>query len=203
MLKIGKRIRQRREALGLSQEELAQKLGYKSRSTINKIEADINDITQSKVSEFARALDTTPAYLMGWEDEKTNAPLDIPPNFPARLRYLREQKGETQEQLAEAMGYGLEDITKWEAGESRPEFKEFSELTRYFDTNLDFLLGRDGQKSKTVVYHHGAAREIKGAEQPLSKKNRELIALLADLNLDDSKVDLLEAMAKEFGKQPK
>lgn len=64
---IGSRIRKRREALGLSQEELAHKMGYRSRSTINKIESEINDVTQSKVELFARALDTTPAYLMGWE----------------------------------------------------------------------------------------------------------------------------------------
>lgn len=64
-LNIGQRIKQCREHLGLSQEELAQKLGYKSRSTINKIESGINDITQSKVVEFARVLQTTPAVLMG------------------------------------------------------------------------------------------------------------------------------------------
>lgn len=69
-MNIGQRIKQKRESLGLSQEELAQRLGYKSRSTINKIESGINDITQSKVVEFARALQTTPSALMGWEDEK-------------------------------------------------------------------------------------------------------------------------------------
>lgn len=62
------RIKERREYLGLSQKELANKLGYKSRSTINKIELGINDISQSKVYEFAKALETTPQYLMGWTD---------------------------------------------------------------------------------------------------------------------------------------
>lgn len=65
---IGDRIKARRQQLNLSQEELAQKIGYKSRSTINKIELGINDITQSKVIAFAKALDTTPAYLMGWTE---------------------------------------------------------------------------------------------------------------------------------------
>lgn len=66
---IGKRIREKRERLGISQEELAQKLGYKNKSTIAKIETGINDIVQSKVVEFAAALDTTVAYLMGWDDQ--------------------------------------------------------------------------------------------------------------------------------------
>ena len=66
MTTVGNNIRKRREELGMTQEELAKKLNYKSKSTINKIEAGINDITQSKVVAFADALETTVAYLMGW-----------------------------------------------------------------------------------------------------------------------------------------
>ena len=66
MPEIGKRIRAKREELGLTQEELASKLGYKSKTTIAKIENGTNDIVQSKVAEFAKVLGTTPAYLMGW-----------------------------------------------------------------------------------------------------------------------------------------
>lgn len=67
---IGKRIKICREALGLTQAELAKKVGYKSNTTINKIELDINDIPLSKVKEFAKALNTTTAYLMGWEEDE-------------------------------------------------------------------------------------------------------------------------------------
>ena len=55
-MELYKRIKARREELGMSQEELATKLGYKSRSTINKIEMGKNDITQSKIIAFANAL---------------------------------------------------------------------------------------------------------------------------------------------------
>ena len=63
---VGEQIKKRRIELGLTQKELAEKLGYKSNTTINKIELGINDISQSKVIEFAKALNTTPAYIMGW-----------------------------------------------------------------------------------------------------------------------------------------
>jgi transcriptional regulator with XRE-family HTH domain len=66
--KLGKNIKKYREALGYTQEDLAAKLGYKSRSTINKIEMGINDISQSKIVEFAKVLKVTPSDLMGWED---------------------------------------------------------------------------------------------------------------------------------------
>ena len=69
---IGDMIKKRREELKLTQEELAEKLGYKSRSSINKIESGINELPQSKIVEFAKVLKTTPSYLMGWEDEHFN-----------------------------------------------------------------------------------------------------------------------------------
>ena len=77
MAEIGRRIRDRRKALGITQEELAQKLGYKNKSTIAKIENGTNDIVQSKVVEFAKALDTTVAALMGWEDEDKQDPTPV------------------------------------------------------------------------------------------------------------------------------
>lgn len=76
-MKLYKRIKARREELNMSQEELAKLIGYKSRSSINKIEIGENDIPQSKIKAFADALQTTPAYLMGW-DEDGNSSLPKP-----------------------------------------------------------------------------------------------------------------------------
>lgn len=66
---IGERIKQRRDELKMSQEELATKLGYKSRSSINKIELGQQNLTQSKIAAIAKALETTPSYIMGWNDD--------------------------------------------------------------------------------------------------------------------------------------
>ena len=68
MAAIGQRIKQRRTELGMTQEELAHKMGYASKTTINKIENGINDVTQSKIIAFSKALETSVAYLMGWDD---------------------------------------------------------------------------------------------------------------------------------------
>ena len=67
-MNLGDRIRQRRLQLNMSQQELADKLGYTSRSTINKIENNANNLRQTKIVEFAKALQTTPIELMGWSD---------------------------------------------------------------------------------------------------------------------------------------
>ena len=68
MLRVGEKIKKRREELGLTQDELAEITGYKDRSSINKIEKGGNKLPQSKIVAFSKALKTTPSYLMGWED---------------------------------------------------------------------------------------------------------------------------------------
>lgn len=72
MSKIGENILAARKRAGLTQEELALRMGYKSKSTINKIELGINDIPQSKIIKFAEVLGTTPGALMGWVSEETS-----------------------------------------------------------------------------------------------------------------------------------
>lgn len=80
MLEANKRIRDLRIAAGLSQDELAKKIGYTDRSTIAKIETGKVDLTQSKLVAFANALNTTPSYLMGWEtDSKPPIPAGFQP----------------------------------------------------------------------------------------------------------------------------
>ena len=64
---IGERIKSRREELGLTQQQLADRLGYKSKSAINKIELGVNDIAQKRIVDFAKALNTTIEYLFGMD----------------------------------------------------------------------------------------------------------------------------------------
>ena len=67
---LGERIKERRKELKWGQRELAKRVGYKDNSTIAKIEAGRIDLPLSKVELFAEVLRTTPAYLMGWEEEE-------------------------------------------------------------------------------------------------------------------------------------
>ena len=67
-MQIGDRIKARRIELGMSQDDLAKKIGYKSRSSINKIELGQYELRQSKIAAFAEALNTTATYILGLED---------------------------------------------------------------------------------------------------------------------------------------
>lgn len=67
---VGERIRQKRIELNMSQDELGKKVGYKSRSSIQKIESARN-LPLPKVEKMAIALECSPSYLMGWEDNES------------------------------------------------------------------------------------------------------------------------------------
>lgn len=79
MATIGQRIRQRRKEIKMSQEELAIKLKYSSRTSVSKIERGDRQVPIQKVAEFADVLGTTTAWLMGWKTEEEKAMQDVLP----------------------------------------------------------------------------------------------------------------------------
>ena len=70
---FGERVLALRTEKGMTQDELALAVGYKSRSTIAKIESGERDPHQSMIAAIAKALGTTPAYLMGWDESEQSA----------------------------------------------------------------------------------------------------------------------------------
>lgn len=85
LAEVGYKIKLLRQKNKMTQEELAFKVGYTSRSSINKIEKGLVDLPQSKIAEIADALGTSPAFLMGWEDDTTN---DSAPEISENRRKL-------------------------------------------------------------------------------------------------------------------
>ena len=65
---VGERIKEKRIEMGMTQDELAKKAGYKSRSSINKIELS-RDLPLDKVEQVAKILECSPSYLLGWEED--------------------------------------------------------------------------------------------------------------------------------------
>ena len=97
---IGKRITLRREELGASMEEIAQKVGV-HKSTIQRYEAgSIQRIKLPVVESIASALSVSPEWLIGLNEEKTAAPKDdgLSP-LEARLMELVRRLTDDQQQM--------------------------------------------------------------------------------------------------------
>lgn len=68
---IGKRIKDLRTRKGLTMEALGKEVGLQ-RAAINKYESGVVvNIKRATIEQLAMALDTTPAYLMGWDEDYT------------------------------------------------------------------------------------------------------------------------------------
>ena len=103
---IGQRIKIRREELNMSQDDLAKKVGYKSRSSINKIELDLYSLKQSKIRAIADALETTPSYIMGWDEEAEEAKNAAPSEEDSlNAEIIKLFMGLTADQKKEALNY--------------------------------------------------------------------------------------------------
>lgn len=88
MSTIGKRIKDRRVELGLSADQLAEKLG-KNRATVYRYEGDeIENLPLSVIVPLADALQVSPAYLMGWIDETEPAKKETAPTLEGERREL-------------------------------------------------------------------------------------------------------------------
>lgn len=85
---IGERIKFKREELDISQDELARRLGYKFRSSINKIELGLQNLNQSKIKAIADALQTTPSFIMGWTEDKKEPTLENEDGLTENQQYL-------------------------------------------------------------------------------------------------------------------
>ena len=112
---IGEKIKQARIAKGLTQEELAEKLGYKSRSSVNKIETGGRDIPRSQIKKIADVLDVSPVSLLGFEDEK-----------PAEENQQEHRPEISDDDIKFALWGGAEGITD----EMYEEVRQYAEMVK-------------------------------------------------------------------------
>jgi transcriptional regulator with XRE-family HTH domain len=129
--KIGQRIKQAREALGMTQAELARRMGYSARSTINRIENGSQAFPMKKLDKFAQVLDVTPASLAGFTEA------DIPDglNKEYYIDYIHDSNN--PDFLAAIEGTPSDDLCiKIKASDL-----DDSEVD-YMDKQLDFIVGQ-------------------------------------------------------------
>ncbi|GEM_PF-1125424 len=85
---IGERIKLRRKELGLTVDQVAEKLN-KNRATIYRYESnDIESLPITIIEPLAKVLNTTPAWLMGWEINIDDKELS-----PEELKYAKTLEG--------------------------------------------------------------------------------------------------------------
>lgn len=106
---IGERIRARRLDLGLTQQELAEKTGYSDKTAINKIELNLRSLPQSKIKIMAFALETTPDYLLDWDD----VPITSIGSAASKQRILSQDESDFLDDYQKLNAYGRQKAREY------------------------------------------------------------------------------------------
>lgn len=106
--------------------------------------------------------------------------------FSERLKKIREQKGLTQEQLAQRSGISRRMIQKYESGVARPRFDASEKIASALEMPVSELLGESGTLVAQAAEKYGS----RGAKQAEELMN-EVTGLFAGGDLAEEDMDVM------------
>ena len=144
------RIKELRQSKGISQSELAQKVGI-SNQAISHYETGKRHAKIETWQKLADYFDVSVPYLQGFNEHKPN-----------RLKELRNKKGMSQSQFVQAfneviISKKMKPITiptysRWENSLNSPTEKVWQQLADYFEVSVSYIKGEidTGQLEKLI-----------------------------------------------------
>lgn len=182
---LSKKVKKRREELGWSQEELAKKMGYSSRTSINKIENG-RPCSQKIIVRLAKALETTPSFLMGWQEDEIeaaaqeekdkNAGADLDKIYSehekeessgiaARVTELRQKSNRTLMEMSIDLDIPLQLLKEYESGARKIPYSIVKKMAAYFDVEDVLLYGMEFTTQKGQGELEATAKRLEQAER--------------------------------------
>lgn len=184
MLELYRNIKKFRNAAGMTQGELAERLGYTDRSSIAKIEKGIVDLPQSKIRQIADVFGVAPGILMGYEDN----PDSYMETFSRNLRHFMKTRGITIFEISYVTGAEIVDVQHWidnddVTGNYAPSDENVDNLAKYLEVDAASLF-------KDILYVN-----VKPAQMDeLSEKRKQLIDFA--MTVPEDKLALILRLAK-------
>ena len=193
---IGERIKQRRMELGLSVDEVAEKLG-KNRATVYRYESnEIENLPVGTLEPLAKILETTPAQLMGWEYEEQDE--NYRRIFARNLNRFLKINEKNQADIAMLLNVSQAAVSTWCTGIKLPRMDKVHALAYYFGINKSDLLEDKGtQEEDNSYYIYEYAKEL---AQFLFKnpEYRVLFDAAKDVSADD--LEMVKTIIDKFKK---
>ena len=155
-MSVSERIKARRLEEGLSVDEVADELGV-SRATVYRYEsAEIANMGIDKLEPLAKALNTTPAYLMGWTDDPYDYSLDPDSRFDEIPKSMFDVLVERCKGDMQLVWHTWENIQNDNARQASMDYSDYVETIKNPDIRLIARAGKklspeDAQKLLTVA----------------------------------------------------
>ena len=163
---VGERLKNLRLKNGLTQEKVAEAIGYTHKSAVAKIETNKRDLTQRKLEQFASFYGVSPNFLLGYEDEERSEGACC----RMRIKELIKNSGKTQKMIAKDLGITPNSLCNYSAGTREPDHEMLIKIAKYFNVSVDYLLGNDSEQSTTACVSDNLLTE---QEKVLLKHFRE------------------------------
>ncbi len=180
---VGNRIFTSRKNLKLSRAELGKKLNLHE-TTIKRYEdGEIKLLDVEKISEFAKALDVSPLYLMGWESEQTEN-IDIEDNriiekLAQFIKIKRQDSNLSIEDLSEMTGISTSMLQSYETA-------YLKDISLYNLLKLYKVL--DIQASEILGFFEAFRMESTDDKNKIPKKDLDLYNLLKNVSPENLKI---------------
>lgn len=175
----GTRIANERKKLGLSQEELAGKVGV-SQKSISKYERGTRRPSYETLTAMANLFGVTVGYLLGNSDAELREGRDeqeysffffddlLRDVFSSRCNDLLREKRLSVNSLADVTGIDAERCRKYLRGECEPSLEDLISIAQALETTTDYLLG---QTPKVTYYEN----KILGPFVKLNADNKDIL----------------------------
>ena len=182
--------------LGLSVDEVAEKLG-KNRATVYRYESnEIENLPVGTLEPLAKILETTPAQLMGWEDEEQDE--NYRRIFARNLNRFLEVNGKNQADIATLLNVSQAAVSNWCKGIKMPRMDKVQALADYFGINKSDLLEDKGVQEEDKSYY--IDEDAKELAQFLfeNPEYRVLFDAAKDVSADD--LEMVKTIIDKFRK---
>ena len=180
---IGKRIKEIRRSKEMSQEELGNKIGV-TKATINKYEYGQVNFPRDRIEKLARALNVTPSYLLGWDDDMmaeyvpTKKSRLFDPTIPAQAPDLYSTKTEDSHSHGHVSWFN-----------SKKGYGFITDEDKHEDTFVHFsAIQPDNIKQPTIQANDPIMAELVRIYAELSIKDRNKLLTYA-YELEDKKCE--------------
>ena len=183
------RLKQRRIQLNYTLQDVAEKIGL-TKATVQKYESGyIGDMVTTLLETFAKALDCTPAYLMGWTDDphdspanKDNASFPLPAQEQKHIEVYRKLNAEGKERV-DTYTNDLADNPKYTVQEPTP-----LRLHTKHDIAPQTFVNEDGEEMVIlpVVARGGNSKPVILTKKAYEEANKEFADIFD--NDDDEEI---------------
>lgn len=162
----GKLLKKLREELNMTQKELADRVQVTPKA-ISFYELNQREPSNELLVEFSKIFNVSTDYLLGNHINNLNI-------LSKRIKYLREEKGLSQKELANYLNISNSTLSQYESGVRVPSDEIKIKLAKYFNVTTDYLLGNSNVKNTSLKKDDNLEEEFPEGLKMLRRANKEL-----------------------------